>query len=327
MNLLFWEWMIRGDGDSGGDQTSSPEEHRIIVRDGKIKSAYGPHRARDLFNIPTIREDGPIWTFDRMGATRTPLPDGRVICIGGEHEDFYDPDFYIYNDVVVLGPHAEVEIFGYPKESFPPTDFHSATVASNQIIVIGGLGYVNERLPEYTPVYALDLWKYQISKIATSGEMPGWISEHEASFDPANNVITIKGGQVIREQNGKQHFRRNFDDYELDMNTIAWRRLTNRNWREFSIRQEKGAFVLQHRPKLEAILPSNIEQTRVVSGKDERARFVAAGISISVTIRITHIEIIVEGNPSDAVLGGIVEEIRAKAEASIQRHCLLIEVR
>ncbi len=158
------------------------------------------------------------------------------------------------------------------------------------------------------------------------GEMPGWISEHEASFDPAGNGITIKGGQLIREQNGKQQFRRNFEDYELDLNTFVWRRLTNRNWREFSIRQEKGAFLLEHRPKLKVILPSNIELIQILDGKDECARFLAAGTPISMTIRITHIEIIVEGNLSDAALGVIVEEIRANTEEAIQRHCLLREI-
>ena len=37
------------------------------------------------------------WCFKRFGATSTRLPDGRVVCVGGEHEDYYDPDFCIYN--------------------------------------------------------------------------------------------------------------------------------------------------------------------------------------------------------------------------------------
>jgi hypothetical protein len=97
MQLPFWEWMIRGEDQS----RTEDDETDIIMRDGKLKSPYGPYRARDLFNVPLVREDGPIWTFDRMGATRTELSDGRIVCIGGEHEDWYDPDFHIYNDVVV----------------------------------------------------------------------------------------------------------------------------------------------------------------------------------------------------------------------------------
>ena len=39
----------------------------------------------------------PEWCFIRNGSTVTKLPDGRIVCIGGEHEDHYDPDFCIYN--------------------------------------------------------------------------------------------------------------------------------------------------------------------------------------------------------------------------------------
>ena len=45
--------------------------------------------------------DGPVWCFSRFGTSLTELPDGRFVQIGGEHEDFYDPDFCIYNDVTV----------------------------------------------------------------------------------------------------------------------------------------------------------------------------------------------------------------------------------
>ena len=43
---------------------------------------------------------GPFWSWQRFGRTSTALPDGRVIHIAGEHEDSYDPDFCIYNDVL-----------------------------------------------------------------------------------------------------------------------------------------------------------------------------------------------------------------------------------
>ena len=46
---------------------------------------------------PYTTSKDAVWCFIRWGATRTKLPDGRLICIGGEHEDYYVPDFYIYN--------------------------------------------------------------------------------------------------------------------------------------------------------------------------------------------------------------------------------------
>jgi len=31
-------------------------------------------------------------------------PDGRTVCSGGEHEERHDPDFFVYDDVIVDGP-------------------------------------------------------------------------------------------------------------------------------------------------------------------------------------------------------------------------------
>jgi hypothetical protein len=322
MKLAFWEWMIRGDDAPPTDGGSPLEELGLRMREGKLKSRYGPYHARDLFHIPLNREDGPICTFDRMGATRSQLADGRVICVGGEHEDFYDPDFYIYNDVVVLGPAGEIEIYGYAKEVFPPTDFHTATVAGDRILIIGCLGYKNDRRPEHTPVYVLDPSQYRISEIATSGEMPGWISEHEASYD-REGVITIRRGQVIQGHSNHQQTRRNFEDYALDMKSWVWQRLTNRNWLEFSIRQEKGLFVLEHRPKPEALLPRDIEYTIVPCEGQEDARIIVAGVPVSLTLGVKYIEVVVEGHMPAALAAGVAEAIRTNAEATVQRRCIL----
>jgi hypothetical protein len=54
---------------------------------------------------------GPFWSWQRFGRTSTKLPDGRVIHIAGEHEDSYDSDFCIYNDVVVEYPDGGREVF------------------------------------------------------------------------------------------------------------------------------------------------------------------------------------------------------------------------
>ncbi|HLJ88886.1 MAG TPA: hypothetical protein VKZ53_18855 [Candidatus Angelobacter sp.] len=325
MTLAFWEWMIRGDENRSSEEGVGLEALGLRMRDGKLKSSYGPYRVRDLFKIPLNREDGPIWTFDRMGATRSQLSDGRVICIGGEHEDYYDPDFNIYNDVIVVGPVDQIEVYGYPKEIFPPTDFHTATVASDQIIVIGGLGYPRDRHPGQTPVYSLDLCRYSISQIATLGENPGWISKHQASYDP-KGVITIVGGEVIRKERGRQRFHRNFEDYALDMTSWVWQRLTNRNWRQFSVSQENGLFVLERHPKPDALLPRNIEHTVVQCKGKEDARFIVAEVPVSLTVGVTSIDIVIEGAMPEPLAARLAAEIRANTEATIQRACILEQV-
>jgi ankyrin repeat protein len=84
----------------------------------------------------------PIWCAQRFGQSLTSLPDGRIIQIAGESEDFYNEDFCIFNDVFVHQPDGTIQIFGYPREVFPPTDFHSATLIGKHIYVIGSLSYI-----------------------------------------------------------------------------------------------------------------------------------------------------------------------------------------
>ena len=88
MTHAFWEWMIRGDEELRASGVSGLGESGQQLRDAKLKSIYGPHRARDFFNVAPNRHDGPIWTFDRMGQTKTRLPDGRLICIGASTKIF-----------------------------------------------------------------------------------------------------------------------------------------------------------------------------------------------------------------------------------------------
>jgi hypothetical protein len=323
MQLAFWEWMVRGDESPPVEGEGVLAEYGLMMRQGKLKSGYGPWRVRNLFNVPTNCADGPIWTFDRMGAIRTELSDGRVVCIGGEHEDFYDPDFCIYNDVVVFGPADQIEIYGYPKEVFPPTDFHTATLAGDRVIIVGCLGYPDDRRPGHTPVYALDLSGYRISEIETSGEMPGWIFKHEADFD-AEGILTIRGGEFIEECRGKSRYRRNVEDYALDVRSGVWRRLTNRNWREFSIRQEdRGPFMLEQRLEPEAILPRGTEHVVMPCADWNRARILVGGVPVSLTVGVSDVDVIVEGELPGELSLRLAEEVRANAEAAVQRRCVL----
>ena len=136
---------------------------------------------RDHAHTPsTWREatPGPFWSWRRFGRTSTALGDGRVIHVAGEHEDFYDPDFCIYNDVVVDYAGGRREFFLYPKDIFPPTDSHSATLVGRDLFLIGSLGYHDLRRPGETQVLKLDTRSLRIERVATCGENPGWISDH-----------------------------------------------------------------------------------------------------------------------------------------------------
>ena len=66
----------------------------------QVAGGCSAYTARTTFGDteePFEDSDGPVWCFFRRGATCTKLSDGRIVCIGGEHEDAYDPDFCIYN--------------------------------------------------------------------------------------------------------------------------------------------------------------------------------------------------------------------------------------
>ncbi len=103
------------------------------------------------------------------------LPDGCIILIGGEYEDFYDPDFCIYNDVTVIHPDESIDTYSYPKAIFPPTDFHTATLVGTStdahIIIVGSLGYLEDRQYSHTPVYCLNLNNFKIQQVATRNSM------------------------------------------------------------------------------------------------------------------------------------------------------------
>jgi hypothetical protein len=158
----------------------------------------------------------PIWCFDRFGQSLTELPDGRIIEIGGEHEDSYDPDFCIYNDVVVHDGQGNFQILGYPQAVFPPTDFHTATLVGNYIYIIGRLGYYQSRNYHQTPVYRLDCRSYQIEQVDTTNS-PGWIHKHRAEYLESGEIV-ISGGVIVDAKDSKQ----NSIEYRLDLKTLVW---------------------------------------------------------------------------------------------------------
>ena len=162
---------------------------------------------------------GPFWSCERFGRTSTKLPDSRVLHIAGEHEDGYDPDFCIYNDVVVEHPDGRREFYLYPKDVFPPTDFHSATLVGDEIILIGSLGYRDLRRAGEAQVLKLDTRTMRIEPIATTGEGPGWISRHTAELLGETTMIVVGGS--VQTSDG---YEPNTGVFELDLATMLWRR-------------------------------------------------------------------------------------------------------
>jgi hypothetical protein len=213
---------------------SNPERMNNPVWEWLIRSKLSAYQATERFLGPPASDAGPGWCFDRFGQSSTQLPDGRTVLISGEHEDSYDPDFDIYNDVVIVHPDGKIDIFGYPREVFPPTDFHTATFAGNRIIIIGNLGYPDERKPGITPVLALDLELFVISKVGTVGVPPGWLHRHSSVLSEDGASILIRQGQLDRGGAGTSLIE-NIDDWKLHLADWRWERLTQRRWQRWEV--------------------------------------------------------------------------------------------
>jgi ankyrin repeat protein len=166
----------------------------------------------------------PVWSAQRFGQSLTSLPDGRIIEIGGEHEDYYDPDFYIYNDVVVHGPDGSIAIYGYPGAVFPPTDFHTATLVGEHIYVIGSLGYRGRRRFGTTQLFRLDTRTLSFERLEATGASPGWISRHRADLI-APGLIRVSKGQIAVERDSRETYDPNMASFVLDVDRLVWRRV------------------------------------------------------------------------------------------------------
>lgn len=212
MNNLMWEWMI-------------------------ASKTFGDYMG-DFMGLPSSRTIGPCWNFQRMGQSSTALPDGSMVYIAGEHDDFYDPDFFIYNDVIVVRPDGATQIYGYPQDDFPPTDFHSATLIDGAIVLIGCLGDPAQRQFGTTQVRLLSLDTFAIRKIETTDECPAWINSHSAVLADDGKTIRVSGGQIVP---GRDCFSyENLDEWELELTSWRWRCAVRREW-------QRGRLVLAGR--------------------------------------------------------------------------------
>ncbi|MCH8921855.1 MAG: ankyrin repeat domain-containing protein, partial [Planctomycetes bacterium] len=82
--------------------TRNPERMDHSFWRDMIRLGCNAYAARQHFNdTDTFSKPGAVWCYDRFGSSLTQLEDRRFVQIGGEHEDGYDPDFCIYNDVVI----------------------------------------------------------------------------------------------------------------------------------------------------------------------------------------------------------------------------------
>jgi hypothetical protein len=236
MDKPFWKYMIaRGGSAYSARQLFHNKED--LAKESELEYVKYPDWPSD-----------PVWCFSRFGGTVTKLPDGRCVHIGGEHEDFYDPDFCIYNDVVVIAtpqlsnlatssipedgiaddyeiPSSRfiapenITIYGYPLDVFPPTDFHTSTYVCDPrsgkefIYIIGGLGYEGSASRDQTDVHRLDLSDFSIQRLETIGAKPlGGTHRHNAEL--CHSAYDTEPRIKITTEDGRQ--------FSLLVNTLEW---------------------------------------------------------------------------------------------------------
>jgi ankyrin repeat protein len=201
----------------------NPERMDEPFWEGMVRSGVSAYEARQRFETSSTVTASAVWCAQRFGQSLTFLPDGRIVLIGGEHEDHYDPDFCIYNDVFVHSPDGSIAIFGYPESVFPPTDFHTATLVGDSIYVIGSLGYAGSRNYQQTPVHRLDTRSFRIEPVHAVGAPPGWLYGHRA-VPIGPREIRVWGGQLVTLDGTREQHEDNTASFVLDTLALQWRR-------------------------------------------------------------------------------------------------------
>jgi len=201
-------------------------QHKISAHYVRTQIERQNEQQQDLVGLPRSNAESPrphaLWCFDRMGQSCTALPDGRQIYIAGEHEDYYDPDFCIYNDVTVVHPDGRIDLYEYPISDFPPTDYHAAILneAAQTIIIVGSLGYPEDRAEATTQVMILDLKTMKIQRQITFGNQPDWLHRAQMNWCSDGHTLTISDGSLGVGQ--AKPFRKNLSIWHLDTHTWQW---------------------------------------------------------------------------------------------------------
>ncbi|MEM9792149.1 MAG: ankyrin repeat domain-containing protein, partial [Pseudomonadota bacterium] len=118
-----------------------------------------------------------------------------------------------------LGTDGQTEHFIYPKEVFPPTDFHSATLVDDQIWLIGCLGYPEQRNDKQTQVLRLSTLDFSITPVETCGVPPGWIHRHRSVLTKVGIFVT--GGKI------EPGYRDNNSTFLLNLETLVWQEFSD----------------------------------------------------------------------------------------------------
>jgi len=217
-------------------------------------------------------------------------------------------------------------------------------LVGEHIVIVGNLGYPEGRLPGQTQIFRLNVATLAMSRVAATGEGPGWVSKHTAELTADGCSLVVKGGEIWRTD---ETLVENLDEWELHLQDWRWERLTRRLWPRWSLERQDGKRLhlweysqLQWRRRVKwdteeeaASLRDSLEgepdeeaygglyQPPVAHSpleeiaNDSRAvRIAVDGVTVSYNDRRREVIITIEGELPPETAGTIVEDCRNKLE-------------
>lgn len=124
------------------------------------------------------------------------------------------------------------EIYNYPSDIFPATDFHTATLVENLqsssfIYIIGGLGYIDSEHRKQTLTHRLCLETMKMEIVDTKGVRVPPLCNNLYDFQAILSTkgdpkITITAKTNIKTAKPKEIFKGHECEYTLDLNASVW---------------------------------------------------------------------------------------------------------
>lgn len=304
---------------------SNPERVENPVWEHMVRTGADPYWAREAYGVDSFDAEAPGWTYRRFGMPVVTMPDGRRIAIGGEHEDYYDPEFCIYNDVIVRYA-DDIEIYAYPREVFPPTDFHTATLVGGTLWIVGSLGYPEDRVYTTTPVLSLDAETYEVRSVEIGGAQIGQIYNHRARLLEDGVTIEIRGGRRITKSRwGKERLKPNYSVCRFNTQTLEWSVAGDTSsWRRFVVREsleppyiEESEAWIYGQALLDIGFPLEMSPAPAIEGFPEAHEpchtLYVDGVPVCVTVGIDGLRIDVEGALARRRVDAVLHAIREAA--------------
>ena len=176
----------------------------------------------------------PFWVaaHNRLGSSHVSIFNKYidVIDIGGntaahdwkwyDYNDYYNPDFKIYNDVCIKADGLKkIELWSYPEEQFPPVYNHDTVYDKNMnlVYITGGLGLGERQRKNITEIYQLNLETKDIEHVDTLGESPPCLHNHHTKMWNYD-LIEMRDGNILK--NGKAI--KNLYVWYFNLKTKTW---------------------------------------------------------------------------------------------------------